>query len=64
MRSLPTVAMVSRIPDNGTEISVQNRVTTGSFGMIFLGSDDVNLIKRDLDYIVELEMSGSIYRVL
>jgi Biotin carboxylase len=64
VRSLPTVAMVSRIPDNGTEISVQNRVTTGSFGMIFLGSDDVNLIKRDLDYIVELEMSGSIYRVL
>ena len=63
VQARPTVQRISRRPQVGTPIDNSNRVTTGAFGMVFLGSSDRTAVEADLQSLEALDAHGDLFTV-
>ncbi|KQB83712.1 ATP-grasp domain-containing protein [Corynebacterium oculi] len=63
IQNFPTVRRISHLPKVGSYVDNSNRVTTGAFGMVFLGSSDRNAVEADLKSLEELDSRGDLYTV-
>lgn len=63
VQTRPTVQRISRRPKIGTYIDNSNRVTTGAFGMVFLGSSDRAAVETDLQSLESFDAHGDLFTV-
>jgi len=63
VQTRPTVQRISRRPKIGTYIDNSNRVTTGAFGMVLLGSSDRAAVETDLQSLESFDAHGDLFTV-
>lgn len=63
LETLPTFSMVTRTPEPGEVIDLNNRVTTASHGLVFFSGPNTEDVARDLQAARRLELDGALFTV-
>ncbi|MGJ0120441.1 hypothetical protein ACQ7HM_14655 [Williamsia sp. MIQD14] len=63
IRAVPGVVAVGGLPPAGATVSVDNRVTTGSLGMVWFRAADARAARGIVEEIATLEAAGTVFDI-